>query len=65
MQDRIKNMSAGGAFIRSDQILPPAERLRLVIHFRGVSPFNLTAEVVWCRDPDNGQPAGMDVMFTC
>jgi hypothetical protein len=40
LQARVKNMSASGAFIRSDQTFPPGERFRLayLLQFLGVNP---------------------------
>lgn len=63
LQGKTENMSAGGAFIRCSQPLPPGERFQLVLRVPIGSPLHLAAEVVWSRGPDQEGPTGMGVRF--
>ena len=57
------NLSAGGAFLRSDLLLEAGEVLELELVAPGRSVM-ARAEVVWARRFPNGdQPAGMGVRF--
>lgn len=59
------DVSAGGAFLKSDLLLEPGEELSLECHLEGKkSPIRARARVAWVRRfPESDQPAGMGVEF--
>jgi len=64
---KAKNISLGGAFIRSDKPLNPKERFKLYIIVPNRKTFKVYFEVVWLRvDCSGGDilPCGMGIRFT-
>ena len=59
------DVSAGGAFLKSDLLLEQGEVLSLEFHLDGrKDPIRAKALVVWVRRfPEGAQPAGMGVEF--
>lgn len=59
------DISAGGAFLKSDLLLEQGESLSLDLHLEGrLKPIRAQAKVVWVRRfPEPGEPAGMGVEF--
>ena len=59
------DVSAGGAFLKSDLLLEQGEPLSLEFHLEGrMSPIRAQARVVWVRRfPEGSEPAGMGVEF--
>lgn len=59
------NMSAGGAFVRTDQPAPPGQMvvLRIYLDDTEQEPLSTTGEVVWWRAPGQGKDPGMGVKF--
>jgi uncharacterized protein (TIGR02266 family) len=59
------DVSAGGAFLKSDLLLEQGESLSLEFHLEGrLNPIRAQAKVVWVRRfPEVSEPAGMGVEF--
>jgi len=59
------NMSAGGAFVRTDQPSPPGQIvvLRIYLDDTDQEPLSVNGEVVWWRAPGQGKEPGMGVKF--
>jgi uncharacterized protein (TIGR02266 family) len=59
------DVSAGGAFLKSELLLEQGETLSLEFHLEGRrEPIRARANVVWVRRfPEPNQPAGMGVEF--
>jgi uncharacterized protein (TIGR02266 family) len=60
-----KDVSAGGAFLKSDLLYEEGERLSLELSLPGrAAPVQVRARVVWVqRFPSEGEDAGMGVEF--
>ena len=59
------NMSLGGAFVRTDQPVPPGQPVTLRIYLdESKQPVSVSGEVVWWRAPGQGKEPGMGVKFT-
>jgi len=59
------NMSLGGAFVRTDQPVPPGQPVMLRIYLREDDhPISVAGDVVWWRAPGQGKEPGMGVKFT-
>lgn len=67
--DYINNISLGGTFIKTVNLLPVGTRFRFIIKLSDSSEeINLNAEVVWIREQDEQVknsllPAGMGIRF--
>ena len=59
------DLSAGGAFLKSDLLLEAGERLSLEFQITGATePVKVQARVAWARRfPDAEEPAGMGIEF--
>lgn len=59
------DVSAGGAFLKSDILLEEGEQLHLEFNVPGATPtLRVEAVVAWVRRfPDFGEPAGMGIEF--
>ena len=58
------NMGIGGAFVRTDQPVPPGQPVTLRIYLHpNDQPISVAGEVVWWRAPGQGKEPGMGVKF--
>lgn len=59
------DVSAGGAFLKSELLLEIGETLSLEFRISPATVVRTSARVAWVRRfPEAGQPAGMGVQFT-
>ncbi len=60
----MENLSLGGLFVATDNVLPVGREVDLSLTFPDTAPLTLHAVVVWRREADGrGQPAGLGVRF--
>lgn len=60
--DATENLSAGGAFVRTDRALKVGERATMMLSFPGLlEPLSIVGEVAWVRPAQGGMPAGVGV----
>ena len=58
-----KNISRGGIFIKTRQVLPAQTVLEILLKLPGEKPLFLVGEVVHCMDPETAQRNGWDPGF--
>jgi uncharacterized protein (TIGR02266 family) len=60
LADATENLSATGAFVRTDQVLQVGDQIPVVISFPGLlDPLELTGVVAWVRPQGPDSPAGV------
>jgi uncharacterized protein (TIGR02266 family) len=60
LTDATDNLSAGGAFVRTEREFELGERVPLKLSFAGLlEPVELLGEVVWVREATSDQPRGV------
>ncbi|MBI5544978.1 MAG: TIGR02266 family protein [Deltaproteobacteria bacterium] len=62
--DATENLSAGGAFVRTERPLQTGDVVPLVLSFPGLlAPLELSSVVAWIRPAGPGSPAGVGLMI--
>jgi uncharacterized protein (TIGR02266 family) len=62
LADATENLSASGAFVRTDRQLSVGDRLPMTLSFPGLlEPLTVIGEVMWVRSAREGLPAGIGV----